>query len=159
MGYIEAGKEAGATVHAGGDRLTSEAYTDGYYVQPTIFTDTTPDMKIVKEEIFGPVSVVTKFKTEEEVIEWANDTTYGLASGIFTQNINRAIRVSNALEAGSAWVNCYHSFENMMPFGGYKMSGIGRELGTEVFEAYVDESSPLLFNLVSHVLCCKDTPG
>jgi len=100
MGYIEAGKKAGATVHIGGERHG----TEGYFVKPTIFTDTTPDMKIVQEEIFGPVAAIIKFKTEEEVIEKANDTQYGLACHIFTENVSRAIRVAHALEAGSAWV-------------------------------------------------------
>ncbi|TFK61593.1 aldehyde dehydrogenase [Pluteus cervinus] len=132
MSYIGSGKAEGATVHAGGERLG----TNGYFVQPTIFTDVTKDMKIVQEEIFGPVGVVLKFKTEEEVIEAANDTTYGLAAHIFTQNISRAIRVTNALEAGSTFVNCALTSETSVPFGGYKQSGIGRELGEYALDTY-----------------------
>ncbi len=100
MGYIEAGKTEGATVAIGGEKHGNE----GYYVQPTIFTDCKPSMKIVQEEIFGPVAVVIKFKTEEEVIELANDTVYGLACAVFTENGSRATRVTNALEAGIAYV-------------------------------------------------------
>lgn len=132
MGYIESGKAAGATVHTGGGRLGA----DGYFIQPTLFTNCTPDMKIVQEEIFGPVGVLIKFKDEAEVIEMANNTTYGLACHVFSQNINRAIRVAHALEAGSAWVNCAQAPEINMPFGGYKQSGIGRELGEYALSNY-----------------------
>ncbi|KAG6901632.1 hypothetical protein C0995_009800 [Termitomyces sp. Mi166 len=123
MSYIESGKQDGATVHTGGARHGDE----GYFIQPTIFTDVKPEMKIVQEEIFGPVGVVAKFKTEEEVIEAANSTTYGLACHIFSQNISRALRVAHSLEAGSAW---------SVPFGGYKQSGIGRELGEYALDTY-----------------------
>ncbi|KAG6811501.1 hypothetical protein H0H92_007149 [Tricholoma furcatifolium] len=125
MSYIDSGKQDGATVHTGGVRHGEE----GYFIQPTIFTDVKPEMKIVQEEIFGPVGVVIKFKTEEEVIEAANNTTYGLACHIFSENISRALRVAHALEAGSAWVNCAQTTDKAVPFGGYKQSGIGRELG------------------------------
>ena len=100
MGYIDSGKSAGATVHLGGERHGDE----GFFIKPTIFTDVQPDMKIVKEEIFGPVAAIIKFKDEAEVVEMANNTTYGLAAHIFTQNVNRAIRMAHAVEAGSAWV-------------------------------------------------------
>ncbi|KAG6876991.1 hypothetical protein C0992_011139 [Termitomyces sp. T32_za158] len=125
MSYIESGKQDGATVHTGGTRHGDK----GYFIEPTIFTDVKPEMKIFQEEIFGPVGVVTKFKTEEEVIEAANNTTYGLGCHIFSQNISRALRVAHSLEAGSAWVNCAQSVDKAVPFGGYKQSGIGRELG------------------------------
>ncbi|KAG5337186.1 hypothetical protein C0989_010342, partial [Termitomyces sp. Mn162] len=125
MSYIESGKQEGATVHIGGARHGQE----GYFIQPTIFTNVKPEMKIVKEEIFGPVGVVFKFKTEEEVIEAANNTTYGLACNVFSQNISRALRVAHSLEAGSAWVNYAKTVDKAVPFGGYKQSGIGRELG------------------------------
>ena len=100
MGYINSGKEAGATVHYGGERHGDE----GYFIKPTIFTDVHPDMKIVKEEIFGPVAAIIKFKDEAEVVEMANNTTYGLAAHIFTQNVNRSIRIAHAVEAGTVWV-------------------------------------------------------
>lgn len=124
MSYIDSGKASGATLHTGGARLGSS----GYFIQPTIFTDVTPSMKIAREEIFGPVAAVFKFKTEEEVLELANDTTYGLACSVFTTDIGRGIRMVNGIEAGQAWVNCSMWPEDSMPFGGYKQSGMGREL-------------------------------
>ncbi|KAJ7463739.1 aldehyde dehydrogenase [Mycena latifolia] len=134
MGYIASGKEQGATVHIGGDQFGAE----GYYIKPTIFTDTTPDMKIVQEEIFGPVGVIIKFEDEDDAIRQANDTLYGLAAGVFSQNIDRAIRTAHRLEAGTAWVNCFHHFRPSVPFGGYKQSGIGREMGEYALQHYTN---------------------
>ncbi|OJA09451.1 hypothetical protein AZE42_02624 [Rhizopogon vesiculosus] len=134
MGYIKSGKEEGATVHIGGERHGDE----GYFIQPTIFTDCKPDMKIVREEIFGPVAAVIKFTTEEEAIEQANDTLYGLACSVFTKDINRAIRVAHSIEAGTAWVNCSNIPDVGVPFGGFKQSGIGRELGEYALENYTN---------------------
>ena len=108
MGYIESGKQAGATVHHGGERHGDE----GFFIKPTIFTDVQPDMKIVQEEIFGPVGVIIKFKNEAEVVEMANNTTYGLAAHLFTENVSRSIRMAHALEAGSVWVSLFLSFFN-----------------------------------------------
>ncbi|KAF7368654.1 Aldehyde dehydrogenase 5 [Mycena venus] len=132
MSYIASGKESGATVHIGGDRHG----TEGYFIQPTIFTDCTPDMKIVKEEIFGPVVAVMKFKTEEEVIEAANATDYGLSACVFSENVGRALRVAHAFESGSVFVNSAQLIECSIPFGGYKASGIGREQGEYALETY-----------------------
>ncbi|KAJ7474916.1 aldehyde dehydrogenase [Mycena latifolia] len=132
MGYIASGKESGATVQIGGDRHG----TEGFFIQPTIFTDCTPDMKIVQEEIFGPVAAVLKFKTEEEVIEAANATTYGLSSCIFTENVSRALRVAHAIESGSAFINSAQTVDPSIPFGGYKQSGMGREHGEYALETY-----------------------
>ncbi|KAF5350347.1 hypothetical protein D9758_012785 [Tetrapyrgos nigripes] len=132
MGYINDAKQEGATVSSGGEAHGG----DGYFIQPTIFSDCKPSMKIVQEEVFGPVAAVIKFKTEEEVIEMANDTSYGLACGVFTENSSRAIRVAHALEAGMSWINCYNTSEYQVPFGGYKQSGIGRELGEYAIETY-----------------------
>ncbi|TFK17576.1 indole-3-acetaldehyde dehydrogenase [Coprinopsis marcescibilis] len=137
MSYIESGKAEGATVHVGGVRIGDE----GYFVQPTVFTDVNKDMKIAREEIFGPVTAVFKFKTEEEVIELANDTVYGLAAYVFSENIRRGLRVANALEAGSVAVNSANLFDPSMPFGGYKQSGIGRELGEQAIESYTQAKS------------------
>ncbi|RFU25103.1 hypothetical protein B7463_g11242, partial [Scytalidium lignicola] len=125
MGYIGEGKKEGATVVAGGERHGDK----GYFIQPTIFADVTENMKIVQEEIFGPVCSISKFKTEQEVVKLANNTTYGLASAVHTTNINTAIRVANELRAGTVWVNQYNMLHHQLPFGGYKESGIGRELG------------------------------
>jgi len=104
MDYIKVGKEEGATVEIGGERHGDK----GYFIQPTIFSNVTPDMKISQEEIFGPVCSVAKFKTEEEVISLGNDSTYGLAAAVHTKDLNTAIRISNALHAGTVWVNCYN---------------------------------------------------
>ncbi|GFG03228.1 aldehyde dehydrogenase [Aspergillus lentulus] len=132
MGYIDEGKKAGATVITGGARHGEK----GYYIQPTIFADVREDMKIVKEEIFGPVCTVQKFSSEEEAIEIANNTNYGLAAAVHTTNLNTAIRVSNAIRAGTVWINNYNTFLAQMPFGGFKESGLGRELGSYALDNY-----------------------
>ncbi|KAJ6541703.1 NAD-dependent aldehyde dehydrogenase [Mycena capillaripes] len=134
MSYIESGKQEGATLHLGGDRFG----TEGYYIKPTIFTNTTPEMKIVKEEIFGPVGVVIKFDDEDDIVRQANDTLYGLAAGVFSQDIDRAIRTAHRIQAGTVWVNCFHNFAPNIPFGGYRQSGIGREMGEYALEHYTN---------------------
>ncbi|KAF9006467.1 NAD-aldehyde dehydrogenase [Cyathus striatus] len=131
-GYIEAGKQEGAKVILGGVKRSEK----GYYVDPTIFADIKPDMKIVKEEIFGPVLAVGKFKSEDEAIALANATTYGLGAGLHSNDANQCMRVSSALEAGTVWVNQYNILNNNVPFGGKKQSGIGRELGSYALEEY-----------------------
>lgn len=132
LGYVEKGKEAGATLVTGGERLGDK----GYFVKPTIFSDVTPDMSIYGEEIFGPFAVVTKFKTTDEAIALANDSEYGLAAGIHSENINTVQYVANKLKAGTVWVNTYNDFHYAVPFGGFKQSGMGREMGAEAFENY-----------------------
>ncbi|KAJ5297332.1 hypothetical protein N7508_007581 [Penicillium antarcticum] len=132
MEYIKHGKDEGATVAVGGERHGSE----GYFIQPTIFTDVTPDMKIAQEEIFGPVIAVTKFKDEADAIRIGNSTNYGLAAAVHTKNVNTAIRVSNALKAGTVWINSYNLISYQAPFGGFKESGLGRELGSYALENY-----------------------
>jgi len=132
MGYIQSGKEEGANLVIGGERHGQE----GFFIQPTLFSDVKPSMKIFQEEIFGPVAAITKFKTEEEVIELANDTVYGLGCHVFSENAKRAIRVAHSVEAGSAWVNCAQMTEISVPFGGYKQSGMGRELGEYALDTY-----------------------
>lgn len=136
--YIELGKAEGARLVCGGNRITSHGRGSGYFVEPTIFTDTTPSMRIVQEEIFGPVLVVQRFKDEEDAIRIANDTVYGLAGGVFTQDGAKAMRVIRKLRAGITWINCYHPTYNEAPWGGYKQSGIGRGLGTYGFEEYTE---------------------
>jgi len=133
MDYIKAGKEAGANVEIGGNRKGDK----GYFIEPTIFSNVTEDMKIVQEEIFGPVCSISKFKTQEEVIKLGNSTTYGLAAAVHTKSLNTAIEVSNALRAGTVWVNTYNTLHHQLPFGGYKESGIGRELGEDALANYV----------------------
>ncbi|KAI8145573.1 aldehyde dehydrogenase domain-containing protein [Fennellomyces sp. T-0311] len=132
MDYIKAGKEGGATCLQGGERVGDT----GYFIEPTIFTDVTTDMKIMQEEIFGPVVAIAKFKDVEDVLKMAHDTIYGLAAAVFTSSITRAITMSNELEAGSVWVNCYNIINENSPFGGYKMSGIGRENGEYALANY-----------------------
>ncbi|TDL22408.1 NAD-dependent aldehyde dehydrogenase [Rickenella mellea] len=134
MSYIDSGKKDGATVHLGGEQHG----TEGYFIQPTIFTNVKPEMKIVKEEIFGPVGVVIKFEDEDDVVRQANDTTYGLAAAVFSQDINKALRVAHKLKAGTAWVNCANTLNPQVPFGGYKQSGIGRELGEYALANYTN---------------------
>ncbi|KAJ4177640.1 aldehyde dehydrogenase (NAD(P)(+)) ald5 [Fusarium solani] len=132
MGYIEDGKAAGAKVVTGGNRLGSK----GFYIEPTIFSDVTGDMSIVQEEIFGPVCTVQKFDNEEEAIRLANDTPYGLAAAVHTSDVNTSVRVSSAIRAGTVWVNSYNLLSTQAPFGGFKQSGIGRELGSYALDNY-----------------------
>ena len=136
--YIEIGKEEGATVALGGYRMTEPEYEKGYFIAPTIFTDTTPEMRIVQEEIFGPVVVIQKFHGEEEAIQLANNTTYGLAAGIFTSDSAKALRVVKKIRAGITWINTYGPVYPEAPWGGYKQSGIGRELGTYGLDDYTE---------------------
>jgi betaine-aldehyde dehydrogenase len=136
-GYIEAGKSEGAKLLCGGNRLGG-ALANGNFLAPTIFDDTNPEMRIVQEEIFGPVLVVQAFDDEAEAIHLANDTVYGLAGAVFTQDVGKAHRVIRKLRAGITWINTYHPTYNEAPWGGYKQSGIGRELGTYGYEAYTE---------------------
>jgi betaine-aldehyde dehydrogenase len=135
--YIAIGRQE-ATLALGGDRPTGPGFDEGYYVNPTIFVDVKPTDRIAREEIFGPVVAILKFKTEEEAIEMANDTEYGLGYGIFTQDITRTHRVMPQIRAGIGWVNYYHPTFNEMPWGGYKQSGTGRELGLYGIEGYLE---------------------
>uniref|UniRef100_A0A0D6QV09 Aldehyde dehydrogenase domain-containing protein n=1 Tax=Araucaria cunninghamii TaxID=56994 RepID=A0A0D6QV09_ARACU len=137
MGYIQAGKDAGAKVEIGGNRKGDK----GYFIEPTIFSNVSSDMKIMQEEIFGPVCSISKFETEDEVIKSGNETTYGLAAAIHTSNLNTAIRVSNSLKAGTVWVNCYNLLSYQVPFGGFKESGLGRELGKYALANYTQIKS------------------
>lgn len=137
MNYIKIGTDEGATLLAGGKRVQQK----GYYVQPTIFGGVKEDMQIVREEIFGPVITVSKFKTDDEVIKMANNSEYGLAAGIQSTNVNRVIDVSRKLKAGTVWVNTYNDFHPMVPFGGYNQSGMGREMGEEVLNNYTQVKS------------------
>ncbi len=138
LDYIEVGKKEGAAIKCGGNKAEGKQLEGGYYIQPTLFTQTKPNMRIVQEEIFGPVAVVQKFAGEQAAIDLANDTQYGLAGAVFTNDVTRAHRVVHALRAGITWVNTYHNTYNECPWGGYKQSGWGRELGTYGFEAYTE---------------------
>ncbi len=135
--YIATGVGEGATLLCGGNRLGGPL-SEGNYIAPTIFDDTTPDMRIVQEEIFGPVLVVQTFDSETEAIRLANDTIYGLAGAVFTKDVAKAHRVIRKMRAGITWINTYHPTYNEAPWGGYKQSGIGRELGTYGYDAYTE---------------------
>lgn len=134
--YIQIGKEEGATLRLGGNRLIENGLEKGFFIEPTIFTDVTSDMRIVQEEIFGPVVTIQKFKDEAEAIALANDTAYGLAGAVFSTDHHKAIRVIKKVRAGITWVNTYHLTDNQSPWGGYKQSGIGRSLGTYGLNEY-----------------------
>ena len=148
LGCIEKAKKEGARLLCGGYRITEGECAKGYFVAPTIFADCTPQMSIVKEEVFGPVLAVQKFHTEKEALALANDTDYGLAGGVFSNDISRALRVVKAIRAGITWVNCYNPTFNEAPWGGYKQSGIGRELGTFGLDEYT-EVKQININLAS----------
>ena len=149
--YIEIGKQEGAKVATGGERFIEGDAKNGYFMKPTLLTDVTNDMRVAREEIFGPVGVVIKFKTEEEVIAMANDSEYGLGGGVFTTNLNRAIRVAKGIRTGRIWVNTYNTFPAGATFGGYKESGIGRETHKVILEAYTQKKN-IIVNL-------SETPG
>lgn len=134
--YIEIGKKEGARLVCGGNRITKNGLNKGFFVEPTVFIDVKPDMRIVQEEIFGPVVVIQKFKDEREAIQLANHTDYGLAGGVFTVDGAKALRVIKKLRAGITWINTYHPTYNEAPWGGYKQSGIGRGLGTYGLEEF-----------------------
>ncbi|KAK9457225.1 aldehyde dehydrogenase domain-containing protein [Dipodascopsis uninucleata] len=132
MSYVDIGKKEGATVEVGGIRHGDE----GYFIKPTIFSNVTEDMRIMQEEIFGPVCAIAKFKDIEEVIAKGNNTDYGLAAAVHTSSLTTAIEVANRLRAGTVWVNQYNALHWALPFGGYQQSGIGRELGKEALRNY-----------------------
>lgn len=132
--YIKAGKREGANCVIGGKKVEDA----GYFIQPTIFTDVTDDMTIAREEIFGPVMSILKFRTLDEAIKRGNKSNYGLAAGIFTNDLNSAFKFASNIKAGTVWVNTYNSFDTAQPFGGFKESGTGRELGEYALELYTE---------------------
>ena len=133
-GYVERGKKAGAKALVGGE----PAGGAGYFYKPTVLTNVKPDMEVVREEIFGPVVVASPFDDLNELARQANDTPYGLSAGIWTSNINKAHSLASKLQAGTVWINCYNVFDPHLPFGGYKESGLGREMGPEVLDLYTE---------------------
>jgi phenylacetaldehyde dehydrogenase len=137
LGYLDSGREDGARAVVGGGRVGER----GYFVAPTVLTDTSPRMKVEREEIFGPVVVAIPFDDPSEIVPVANDTNYGLAAGVFTRDINKAYKTAQRLRAGTVWINTYHVFDAAMPFGGYKESGWGREMGHQVLENYLETKS------------------
>ncbi len=140
-GYLKSGAEQGARATVGGNRIEGK----GYFVEPTVLVDTKPDMKVYREEIFGPVLTAVPFKhVDADLIARANDTIYGLAAGVFTSNVGTAHRIAAQLRAGTVWINCFNAFDAAMPFGGYKQSGWGREMGHEVLNNYTEHKSVCL---------------
>jgi phenylacetaldehyde dehydrogenase len=136
-GYLEAGRSEGAKAVAGGKRHGDK----GYFVEPTVLVDTNENMKVVREEIFGPVVTAIPFSDYDDVVKVANNTVYGLAAGIWTRDIAKAHRLASQLRAGTVWINCFNVFDAALPFGGYKQSGWGREMGHDVLELYTEVKS------------------
>jgi len=134
LGLIEAGKKEGAKLECGGQPIGNK----GYYIQPTVFSGVTDNMRIAKEEIFGPVQQILKFKTMEEAIERSNDTTYGLAAAVFSKDINKCLTYVQGVQSGTVWVNTYFGGDPQVPFGGFKQSGIGREMGEDGIHEYCE---------------------
>ncbi|MGF7089445.1 aldehyde dehydrogenase [Kroppenstedtia sanguinis] len=143
MSYLDIGKQEGARVLIGGEAYRNESYPDGFYVKPTIFEGNNR-MRIFQEEIFGPVVSVTTFKDEQELLEIANDTLYGLGSGLWTRDVHQAYQIARKIEAGRVWINCYHQYPAHAAFGGYKQSGIGRENHKMMLEHYQQTKNLLI---------------
>lgn len=134
MDYIDSGRSEGAKLVCGGDRVGDR----GYFIQPTVFADVQDEMKIAREEIFGPVMSIIPFKSIDEVVERSNRTDYGLAAAVWTRDISKAHSIANSVRAGTVWVNCYNVLDTRAPFGGFKQSGIGRELGEYGLQQYTE---------------------
>ena len=135
-GYLKLGKEEGATAATGGDAATEGDFAKGFFVQPTVFTGVHNAMRIAQEEIFGPVVAAIPFKDEDDAVLQGNETLYGLAAGVWTRDVGKAHKIARALKAGTIWVNCYNQIDPTAPFGGYKQSGFGRELGKHAIDLY-----------------------
>jgi aldehyde dehydrogenase (NAD+) len=136
--YLSLGRAEGGRVVAGGQRRVDGAYANGYFVPPTVFADVRDDMRIAREEIFGPVLCAMPFDTIDEVIARANDTPFGLGAGVWTRDLGKALRVTRGVRTGSVWVNCYQLMDAAMPFGGYGLSGYGRESGLQQMDEYLN---------------------
>ena len=149
MGRIQRAKAQGATVHLGGEKYG----TQGYWVKPTIITNTRSDMEIVKEEMFGPVAIIIRFEDENEVLKLANDSPYGLAASFFTKDLTRSVEVAKKLQAGTVWVNCVNELSPGVPYGGFKQSGVGRECGQYALDTCIVHTF-----LITHETCQDTNP-
>ena len=138
LGYLDVGKREGARALSGGRQLAGEDYDRGYFIAPTVYADVNDDMTIAREEIFGPVISALPFEDIDDVVERANRTPFGLGSGVWTRDVNKAHRMAAAIRAGTVWVNCYQAMDPAVPFGGYKMSGYGRESGVQHMEEFLN---------------------
>jgi betaine-aldehyde dehydrogenase len=136
--YVELARQEGAQLVLGGRRPEADHLQDGFYYEPTLFTGCSNDMKIVQEEVFGPVITIEKFSTEDEAVKRANSTIYGLSAGFWTRDPDRIQRMSRALRFGTVWVNDFNVYFTQAPWGGYKQSGLGRELGKMGLEEYTE---------------------
>lgn len=145
-GYLKVGKEEGARAVTGGARLTGKGYAEGNFVPPTVFADVNDDMRIAREEIFGPVISAIPFTDLDEVVRRANDTAFGLGGGVWTKNVSKAHKVARAIRSGTVWVNAYNNLDPAVPFGGYKMSGYGREGGMHHVDEYM-QTKALILNM------------
>jgi len=146
LGFIEKGKQEGAKLETGGQK----AHDVGYFVKPTVFSNVTDDMTIAKEEIFGPVQSILKFKTFDEVVDRSNNTQYGLAAGVFTRDLDKAIQYSQQVQAGSVWINTFLALTAQVPFGGFKQSGFGRENGEDGLHEYLEIKSVAIATSTKH---------
>ena len=133
-GFLDSGRQEGGKILAGGNQEGDR----GYFFQPTVIANSRPDMRVVQEEIFGPVVVAAPFQSLDEIAASANDSPYGLGAGIWTKDTSKAHALAKKIRAGTVWINCYNVFDAALPFGGYKQSGWGREMGHEALEAYTE---------------------
>ncbi|MFB6676430.1 aldehyde dehydrogenase family protein [Streptomyces sp. NPDC056390] len=141
LGYIERGQKEGATLVHGGTVPSGPGFDKGYWVEPTVFTDVRNDMCIAREEIFGPVLSVLRYDSVDEAVKIANDTEYGLSAGVWSQDVPRALEVAKQLQAGSVWINDWHNISANLPFGGFKQSGVGRELGPDALDEFTEQKA------------------
>ena len=144
LAFIERARSQGARLMTGGSAARGPGLEHGFFVEPTVFADVRNEMEIAQEEVFGPVLAVIPFEDEEEAIRLANDTRYGLAAGVWTENLSRALRVTRALRAGQVWVNTYRSLAVQTPFGGFKESGFGREKGEQALDEFLASKNVMI---------------